>query len=142
MGELIMLRLEDQILETLLRKALDGVVKKRILVMLLSFFPGLWFTKINEPSNRPQYVKSTFSIPFLNSLLNVKGDLQEPQSAWIPITQDLASLPDRRCSGPTDRYLPERYPPNEENHSLLDRLCTRLVIGVQLRCLEVAEKLP
>ena len=41
MGELIMLRLEDQILETLLRKALDGVVKKRILVMLLSFFPGL-----------------------------------------------------------------------------------------------------
>lgn len=39
--ELIMLRLEDQVLETLLRKALDGVVKKRILAILLSFFLGL-----------------------------------------------------------------------------------------------------
>jgi len=38
MSELIMLRLEDQALEALLRKALDGVVKEGILAELLISF--------------------------------------------------------------------------------------------------------
>jgi len=45
MGELIMLRLEDQILETLLREALDGMVTK------VSSHKGLQqsFTRIFTP---------------------------------------------------------------------------------------------